>query len=265
MSADLDQLQGTWNITSLEADGQMMPESALSGSNIVVRKNKFKSVGMGAVYEGRIEIDETKKPKTFDLIFTEGPEKGNRNLGIYKLTGGKWTLCFATRGSERPRKFETKPDTGIALETLERGARVAGPKSRAKPKEAPAEPVSTETPTLLEGEWAMVAAVFNGAPLDKNMVQWCKRITRGNVTTVVAGPQVMLKAAFTCVASSNPGCIDYVNLAGANKNKAQAGIFSLNGDMLEICMAEPGKPRPREFLSRSGDGRSYTTWRLVKR
>ena len=48
-----------------------------------------------------------------------------RNRGIYTLDGDTWTICLATRGDARPRSFATRPDTGYALETLERGERRA--------------------------------------------------------------------------------------------------------------------------------------------
>src|SRR5215467_8256644 len=96
MPTDLDKLQGTWNITSLETDGQPISSTVLNGARITIINNKFKSTGMGEDYEGRVEIDESAKPKTFDLVFTAGPEKGNRNRGIYKLTAKSWTLCLAT-------------------------------------------------------------------------------------------------------------------------------------------------------------------------
>ena len=258
MPTDLDKLQGAWRVTSLEVDGQKMPGAALNGAQVTIKKVKFTSVGMGASYEGTFEVDAAKKPKAFDLVFTAGPEKGNRNLGIYKLAGGKWTLCLATRGTKRPGKFASDPGTGIALETLVRGA-VA---RKRKPDVAGGAAGHTESgaPTELEGEWEMVSAVFNGAPMDKNMVKWCKRITHGNVTTVTAGPQVFLKASFTIDKSTSPNSVDYVNLAGSSIGKSQAGIYELSGDALRICMSAPGDPRPADFSSKAGDGRSFTTW-----
>jgi len=107
----------------------------------------------------------------------------------------------------------------------------------------------------------MVAGVLNGAALGQDLVKWCQRITRGDVTSVVAGPQVMLKARFTLDYSKKPSAIDYVNLEGTNKGKPQAGIFELSGETLSICMAAPGRPRPGHFSSKAGDGRSYTAWR----
>jgi uncharacterized protein (TIGR03067 family) len=261
MSSDLDQLQGTWYITSLEMDSNAMPGSALAGAHIVVKKNQFKSLGMSSDYEGIIELGESSKPKTFDLVFKTGPEKGNRNLGIYKLEGGKWTICLATRGSTRPKKFETRADSGFALQTLEREAKpLKASNVKATKIDSPA---ASGTPTPIEGEWAMIGAVINGAAMDKTMMDWVKRTTRGNVTTVMAGPQVMLKATFSL--GTNPRDIDYINLEGVNKGKAQSGIYNLDGETLQICMSPPDKPRPSDFSSKAGDGRSYTTWRLVQK
>ena len=122
MPTDLDKLQGTWHVASLEADGRKMPATALAGSHIVVTKNQFRSVAMGTTYSGTIEIDEKKTPKTLDLVFNHGPEEGNRNVGVYRLTGDRWTICLATHGATRPKTFATKAGTGLALETLRNSA-----------------------------------------------------------------------------------------------------------------------------------------------
>lgn len=264
MTNDLDKLQGVWNVIALEADGQTMPATAFNSSTIVIKGNAFTSKGMGTTYKGTIALDQTTKPKSFDLAFSAGPEKGNRNLGIYKLAADQWTICLATRGDQRPRKFATTPGTGLALETLARHDAEGKSPNGASAKSVPAALVPSGPATELEGEWAMVSAVMNGIALAPAMVKWVRRITRGSVTTVVAGPQVMLKASFTLSRLKN-GEIDYLNLEGASQGKSQAGIFDLSGDKLRICMAAPGKPRPTDFSSKAGDGCSYTTWRLVKK
>jgi uncharacterized protein (TIGR03067 family) len=273
MQNDLEKLQGTWNVTALESNGQQMPEITFSGATIVITGNQFRSTGMGAIYEGTLALDPTQKPKAFDMLFTAGHAQGVRHPGIYKLDGDSWTLCVATQGSERPQNFSTAVDSGLALETLQRSTAVRSPRSKAAKaganfsnSDAPAQ--HNEEPsgpvTELEGEWEMTSAVFNGIPMDPNLVKWCKRITRGNVTKVVAGPQVFLNATFSLDHSTNPQSIDYVNLEGASKGKAQAGIFSLHGGELKTCMAAPGEKRPNDFSSHPGDNRTYTVWRRVK-
>ena len=108
----------------------------------------------------------------------------------------------------------------------------------------------------------MVAAVIDGRPLAPDMVKWCKRVTHGNVTMVLAGPQSMLDATFTLDPSHSPPHIDYVNRSGKNNGKAQAGIYEIEGNTLRICVAPPGGARPKDFTSTKGDGRSYTEWRI---
>ena len=270
MPNDLEQLQGTWNVASVVIDGKQMPLDAADGPRVVVNGSRFTSRGMGAEYEGTLEIDQKKTPKTFDLVFTAGHATGARNLGIYKLDGKTWTICLATRG-KRPRTFAARAGTGVALETLVRGRvepkKADGPSAGKRGASGPASdrraapPAAAGAETILEGEWAMVAAVMNGAPMSDDMVRWCTRITRGDTTMVVAGPQTMLKATFTLDMSIEPHGIDYVNLEGANKGRRQAGIFSLRDGTLSICMAAPGKPRPADFASKPREGRSFTTWR----
>jgi len=274
MADDLEKLQGNWHVTALELDGRDMPAEPFEGAMIIVEKNNFTSLNMGATYEGTVEIDETTEPKSFDMVFTAGHAAGTRNRGIYKLSRERWTICVATRGDARPGKFATKPDTGLALETLERSParKSTRGKSRAQAKSpvAAAAPIISDssTPpgevTPLEGDWAMVSAVFNGVPMAEEMVKWAKRVTRGNVTSVVAGPQTMLKATFTIDDVKTPHAIDYMNVEGANRGRAQSGIFELSGDTLRVCLAAPGNARPRDFSSKSGDGRSFTKWRRGK-
>jgi uncharacterized protein (TIGR03067 family) len=109
----------------------------------------------------------------------------------------------------------------------------------------------------------MVAGVINGAAMGEPLVKWCRRITRGDITTVTAGPDAMVEARFTIDATASPHAIDYVSLQGTHQGKRQAGIFERDGETLKICMAAPGKPRPGEFESKGKDGRSFTTWRLA--
>lgn len=74
MKEALDELQGTWNVVTLEVDGVTMQEAAFKGSKIEVEGESFNTVSMVATYIGTLKIDVSKNPKTLDLLFTEGPE-----------------------------------------------------------------------------------------------------------------------------------------------------------------------------------------------
>ena len=253
MPEDIDLLQGTWNVSALEVDGQKMPESVLGTAQIVIKGSRFTSTGMGAVYEGTIELDTSKKPKHLTMHFDAGPEKGNKNPGIYEMRNEKVRICLATRGNERPSGFATKPGSGFALETLT--------KSRPRKRAAAKTTTSPSGPaTEFEGEWRMVSGVSNGVAMEESTVQWVKRKTIGDETTIYAGPQVMFKMKFTADSSKSPKTIDYVNTGGANKGKNQEGIYDIDGKILKVCMAAPGAQRPKEFESKAGDGRMFTVW-----
>lgn len=117
---ELEKLQGTWRFVSLEIDGQALPEGALKDAKIVIKGDAFDSSSFGIVYTGTVKVDPTQNPKTIDLAFNAGPEKGNTTLGIYELDGDTLRLCLALNKKERPKEFSSKPGSGLALEKLKR-------------------------------------------------------------------------------------------------------------------------------------------------
>ena len=117
---DLEKLQGTWSVTHLELNGTTLPPATYADAKIILTADKFKSLSMGAIYEGRIELDPAKNPKTLKMIFTEGPERGNTNFGIYDLNADTWKLCLSITGGPAPNSFTTTPSSGCALQILTR-------------------------------------------------------------------------------------------------------------------------------------------------
>jgi|SRR4051812_20232348 uncharacterized protein (TIGR03067 family) len=251
MGEDLDRLQGNWNIVSLEMDGQ---EMSGGDARIVVQGNRFTSIAMGATYEGTVKVDETTSPKSFDLRFDEGPEKGNRSLGIYELNGDEWKICLTTRGTERPKKFAAPPGTGIALETLRRGPAAEEPEA---PAASPAASlVMGEFTYDLVGEWVPLSLVRDGQPLEEGLLKFGKRTATVDQVTVKFGAQVMVQARYDVDRSPRPMTMDYFLKGG----KTQLGIWELQDNRLTTCFAAPGQPRPTEFASVRGDGRTLTVW-----
>lgn len=248
MAADLDLLQGTWTVTALEMDGQETPATMLGNARIVIKRDRFISTGMGAEYEGTLKLATSTKPRQIDMKFDAGPEKGNTNLGIYKLNGDTWKLCLATRGKVRPSKFTSTPGSGFAVETLTRGKSKTGRAAKKSSTSGPA--------TEIEGEWLMISGTFDGKPMDESMVKWVRRVTQGNQTTVYAGPNIMMQAEFTIDSSTSPKAIDYVS-----KGKKQYGIYEFDGDVLKIYMTSSGAPRPTRFDAAPGKGSTLTVWK----
>jgi uncharacterized protein (TIGR03067 family) len=251
MKSDAELLQGTWTVVALEMDGQETPAAMLGDARIVLKGDRFQSLGMGAVYEGKLVLDPKASPKTFDLKFTKGPEKGNTALGIYALDGDEWKICFTTRlgATDRPKKFATKSGTGIALEILKRGKpQKASSKSSAKSSKV----AETGKATELEGEWTMTSGSLDGKAMDAMAVSFGVRAMRGNRTTLMFGPQTMIDATFVLDPTKSPKEIDYEHSKGMFAGKKQLGIYECDGKTLKLCASTPGTPRPKDFGAAKG-------------
>jgi uncharacterized protein (TIGR03067 family) len=250
MKDELAKLQGAWSIVALEVDGATQTEGAFRGSQIVVKANTFETISMGATYRGKLKVDPKKTPRTLDLLFEAGPEKGIRSLAIYELDGDTWRICLTVTGKTRPTKFATTPGSGLALETLKRGP-------------ATLDPLRAEL-AQLEGEWTMVSCERDGHALHKAMLKTGKRLAKGNETTVMFGNDVYLRAAYSLGVANRPRTIDYILTAGLNQGEIQLGIYELDDDTVRFNFAAPGQPRPSDFTNSAGGG-TLSVWKRQKK
>jgi uncharacterized protein (TIGR03067 family) len=117
---ELEKFSGAWKVTLLEMGGKKMPEQQLKAAKLVIDGSNFTMTDGFATYCGHIEVDSTRKPKSIDLIFTEGPEKGKTNQGIYELEGDVFKLCLDISGKARPSDFASKPGSPQVFELLKR-------------------------------------------------------------------------------------------------------------------------------------------------
>ncbi len=247
MPTDLDRLQGCWLVAALEVNGQPVPSVAGMNAKITVKGDLFTTTGMGADFDGTLTLRPTRKPRTFDLKFETGPEKGTSSLGIYELKGDTWRICLTTRGGNRPTAFVTQRGTGHALETL---ARVKGDVGM---KEVELEPQDLAD---FGGEWQMLSGVMDGKALPEEYVKTGKRVAEGNQITVSIGGRVMLRGLFRVDHAAST--IDYF----LNGGKQQLGIYELGKGRLKTTFAAPGLARPGDF--KPGAGRTVTEWQLKK-
>jgi uncharacterized protein (TIGR03067 family) len=88
------------------------------------------------------------------------------------------------------------------------------------------------------------------------MLKYGRRTATANEVTVKFGPQIVLKARYAVDRSHTPMTMDYVLADG----RLQHGVWALEGNRLTTCFGAPGQPRPWEFASIAGDGRTLTVW-----
>jgi uncharacterized protein (TIGR03067 family) len=252
MKKELQLLQVIWNIVSLEVDGAKMAEPFFRGSQIVIEGNSFTTVSMGAKYAGTMKVKTTVKPKTFDVLFTQGEHAGKSSLGIYELDGDTWKICMGFAGFDRPQAFVTKAASNHALEILKRDT---PEKSQSTGKE----------PAQLNGEWSMLYCERDGEMLPDMLVSGGERVVKGDQVTVTFGGQLFFRATFTSDPSKKPKAVDYTIVEGPDAGKTQLGIYETSGNTFRICSAAPGKERPTEFTAKEGDGRTFSIWRRAKK
>ncbi len=119
---DQKRYEGTWRAVTLEVDGNKAGEEDTKKITVIngadgtwTLRSEDKEVG-----KGTSTIDPSKKPKTIDLLPTEGDGKDMVLLGIYEIEKDTRKLCLAPSGMARPTEFSTKPGSQHILVTFER-------------------------------------------------------------------------------------------------------------------------------------------------
>jgi uncharacterized protein (TIGR03067 family) len=103
------EFKGEWKLVSLKQGGEATPAEAIKGVKISFDGKDYINTAGDMVEEGSYKLDATQSPKTIDLDIRTGPDAGKKQLGIYKLEGGKLIFTVAKAGSkDRPKSFETK-------------------------------------------------------------------------------------------------------------------------------------------------------------
>ena len=120
---DLEALQGTWSVVTLENDGTPLPPEAIKGSTFVVKGDRYTLKGGADTFRGMLRLDPSKKPKALDATFVDddGKDKGKAQ-GIYELAGDRLRICWR-EGDRRPAEFASKPGSGARLIVLKRQGR----------------------------------------------------------------------------------------------------------------------------------------------
>jgi uncharacterized protein (TIGR03067 family) len=119
---ELQQLEGTWLVTSLTIRGDEQPKVADFHLKLILKGGRFTvKSGDTVLGEGTFKIDPARKPKSMEQTSTTGGTKGQTTLGIYEIAGDTLKTCFATAGqANRPTEFASKAGTDHELAVYQR-------------------------------------------------------------------------------------------------------------------------------------------------
>jgi uncharacterized protein (TIGR03067 family) len=120
---EIEKFRGTWKWIFMESEGTKLPEETFKNSRLIMDGEKFIARDPKETLSGTFTVSVSRKPKTIDVTFNEGPEKGKVFKGIYELEGDTYKVCIALPGKERPTEFVSKPESGHVLEVLRREKR----------------------------------------------------------------------------------------------------------------------------------------------
>jgi len=117
---DLEKMQGTWAPVSVSARGVPLPGEALKTVRLSISGNTLSISGGGPTQRASITLDPSKTPKVFDTVDLDGPQRGQKALGIYELTAKQLKICIQQGGTTRPTTFSATPENKQTVMVLER-------------------------------------------------------------------------------------------------------------------------------------------------
>ena len=112
----------------------------------------------------------------------------------------------------------------------------------------------------LQGTWVMVSGTASGTAMPPVFLGGMRRVLTGNELTVTQNERPFMSARIVLNSHATPKTIDYHMTGGFTAGAVQLGIYEIRGDTVTFCFGPANGPRPAEFTSVAGDGRTLSTW-----
>ncbi|HXO20276.1 MAG TPA: TIGR03067 domain-containing protein [Thermoanaerobaculia bacterium] len=120
----------------------------------------------------------------------------------------------------------------------------------------------------LQGTWVTISLENEGKTLVDEKTPpkegpATKLVQEGNRWMIKVGDKIVASGTIKLDPAKTPKEIDVMDEAGPS-GKTHLGIYEIAGDLYKYCLAQPGKPRPTEFATSEGSGRSLGVSRREK-
>jgi uncharacterized protein (TIGR03067 family) len=125
-----EKLQGLWGVDHDEHGGIPNPQKGVPVFEVTRERFDFYLLEKqgerivkkaGSEKQATYTLDPTKKPKTIDVTFRTGSDKGKTLRGIYELDGDDLKVAFRfPPEKERPTEFSSEKDDSVQVFFLKR-------------------------------------------------------------------------------------------------------------------------------------------------
>jgi uncharacterized protein (TIGR03067 family) len=113
------------------------------------------------------------------------------------------------------------------------------------------------------GAWAVIEHEHGGKKTPRKEILSLAVEMKGEKMTTRDGTDVKEESAVVLLdPKAKPAAIDVKITSGDDKGKVVKAIYWFDGDKVILCLAEPGKDRPKEFAAKEGTG--HTLMVLLK-
>jgi uncharacterized protein (TIGR03067 family) len=117
----------------------------------------------------------------------------------------------------------------------------------------------------LNGTWKWVRAVVDGREVAAPKPWHKETLTlKDGKYTCREGKMVEEEGTAKLDPTTTPKSMDISAGTGPDKGKTILALYEVRGDTLRVCLAPPGKPRPKAFESKEGSGHVVVTHKRVK-
>lgn len=253
VEAERARFRGTWQLVSAVSDGVKTPDDVAAKVRVVIAGSKH-SVYLGdkvLAHDVGWEIDPTTEPRSTTDTINDGPDKGKRIRGIYRLEGDTLTSCVGPIDGPRPVEFAAKAGSGQTLRVFR----------RVKDDAAKAEAIQAEHKRF-EGTWKFVSMEIAGKVIPEADMKDSRLVFEADRFRSLGREEAPGRYAIDPTA--RPKTIDIAVEVGPGRTMKILGIYELEGDTYRICSAMPGKPRPTEFSAKAGSAQGLTVMSRVK-
>ena len=114
------------------------------------------------------------------------------------------------------------------------------------------------------GTWTAVSVVSDGKEVDKVQAKMNILVVKGEKYTFTNHLFDVIEGTHELDPSKKPKTIDAVRTKGPDKGKKIRGIYELAGDTYKVCLAPPGKDRPKDFTSKPDSGNRLIVFKRAK-